>query len=290
MSNELVTTAPAPTAHPASAPTARTLLNKVPEVTLYFWVIKIMATTVGETAADFLSTTLGLGLTGTSVVIAALLVAALLWQFHAHRYVPATYWTAVVLISVVGTLITDNLTDNLGVSLPTTTAAFAIGLTLVFALWFRSERTLSIHTITTRRRETFYWSAILFTFALGTAAGDLLAEGLDLGYPVSVLLFAAAIALVTFAHRRLDRLRADAPARSLAGGPAVAGSRGRRARPGHRGHHSVVHRHHSGARDVPHPHPQGRHRGQVRFLHRGRLPGRLNRRPPRCGPAAQGRS
>jgi uncharacterized membrane-anchored protein len=203
MSNELVTTAPAPTAHPASAPTARTLLNKVPEVTLYFWVIKIMATTVGETAADFLSTTLGLGLTGTSVVIAALLVAALLWQFHAHRYVPATYWTAVVLISVVGTLITDNLTDNLGVSLPTTTAAFAIGLTLVFALWFRSERTLSIHTITTRRRETFYWSAILFTFALGTAAGDLLAEGLDLGYPVSVLLFAAAIALVTFAHRRL---------------------------------------------------------------------------------------
>ena len=203
MLNELVTTAPAPTGRQASAPTARTLLNKVPEVTLYFWVIKIMATTVGETAADFLSTTLGLGLTGTSLVMTALLVAALVWQLRSNRYVPATYWTAVVLISVVGTLITDNLTDNLGVPLPTTTAIFAVALAVVFALWFRSERTLSIHTITTRRRELFYWSAILFTFALGTAAGDLLAEGLNLGYTVSVLLFAAAIAVVTVAHLRL---------------------------------------------------------------------------------------
>ena len=162
-----------------------------------------MATTVGETAADFLSTTLGLGLTGTSVAMAVLLVAALVWQLRSNRYVPATYWTAVVLISVIGTLITDNLTDNLGVTLPTTTAIFAVALAAVFTLWFRSERTLSIHTITTRRRELFYWSTILFTFALGTAAGDLLAEGLNLGYTVSVLLFAAAIALVTFAHRRL---------------------------------------------------------------------------------------
>ncbi|HEY3438613.1 MAG TPA: hypothetical protein VGK35_13075 [Actinotalea sp.] len=182
--------------------TARTLLNKVPEVTLYFWVIKIMATTVGETAADFLSTTLGLGLTGTSVVMSMALAAALWWQLRAPRYVPVRYWTAVVLISIVGTLLTDNLTDNLGVSLAVSTAVFAIALAAVFAVWWRSERTLSIHAVTTRRREGFYWAAILMTFALGTAAGDLLGEGLALGYGVSALLFAAAIALVTVAHLR----------------------------------------------------------------------------------------
>ena len=176
------------------------MLNKVPEVTLYFWIIKILCTTVGETAADFLNTTLGFGLNGTSVVMSALLIVVLFFQFRAKKYVPSIYWLAVVLISVVGTLITDNLTDNLGVSLETTTIVFAIALAITFAVWFAFERTLSIHSIFTRRREGFYWLAILFTFALGTAAGDLTAEKFDLGYLTSLLIFAGLIAFITAAH------------------------------------------------------------------------------------------
>lgn len=182
---------------PASA---ERLLNKVPEVTLYFWVIKIMATTVGETAADFLNTNLNLGLTNTSILMAALLVAALVGQFRKDRYVPWIYWVAVVLISVVGTLITDNITDHFGVPLQVTTTIFAIALAATFAAWFAVEKTLSIHSIFTMRRESFYWAAILFTFALGTAAGDLVAETLKLGYLYSAMAFGAGIALVTLAH------------------------------------------------------------------------------------------
>ncbi len=176
------------------------LLNKVPEVTLYFWVIKIMATTVGETAADFLNTKLNLGLTNTSILMAALLVAALVGQFRKDRYVPWIYWVAVVLISVVGTLITDNITDHFGVPLWVTTTIFAIALAATFGAWFAVEKTLSIHSIFTTRRESFYWAAILFTFALGTAAGDLVAETLKLGYLYSAMAFGAGIALVTLAH------------------------------------------------------------------------------------------
>jgi uncharacterized membrane-anchored protein len=182
---------------PASA---QGLLNKVPEVTLYFWVIKIMATTVGETAADFLNTNLNLGLTNTSILMAALLVAALVGQFRKDRYVPWIYWVAVVLISVVGTLITDNITDHFGVPLQVTTTIFAMALAATFATWFAVEKTLSIHSIFTTRRESFYWAAILFTFALGTAAGDLVAETLKLGYLYSAVAFGAGIALVTLAH------------------------------------------------------------------------------------------
>lgn len=177
--------------------------NKVPEVVLAFWVVKVLATTVGETAADLLSTTLGLGLTGTTMVMTAVTLTALGAQLTARRYVPALYWTTVVLISVVGTLATDQLVDGLGVSLRATTAAFALALAVVFATWWRTERTLSVHTITTKRRELFYWLAILMTFALGTAAGDLLAEGLHLGYAVSAAVFAAVIAAVWVAHRGL---------------------------------------------------------------------------------------
>ena len=177
--------------------------NKVPEVTLAFWVVKILATTVGETAADFLSTTLGLGLTGTTLVMSAMLLTALGAQITGRRYVPALYWTTVVLISVVGTLVTDQLVDGLGVSLRVTTVAFSLALAAVFLAWWCTERTLSVHTIVTKRRELFYWLAILTTFALGTAAGDLLAEGLALGYALSAAAFAAVIAAVWFAHRRL---------------------------------------------------------------------------------------
>ncbi len=178
----------------------RQMLNKVPEVTLYFWVIKIMATTVGETAADFLNFNLHMGLTNTSILMGVLLVAALAVQIGAQRYIPAVYWIAVVSLSVFGTLITDNLSDNFGVALTVTTTIFSIALIATFASWYASEKTLSIHSIFTTRRELYYWTAILFTFALGTAAGDLVAEGLQLGYATSALIFAGLIALVTAAH------------------------------------------------------------------------------------------
>ncbi len=179
---------------------ARALLNKVPEITVFFWIIKVLCTTVGETAADYLNTKLNLGVTITAAIMTGLLVAALVWQFAAKRYVPGVYWVAVVLISVVGTLITDNLTDNFGISLETTTVVFSVALAATFVAWYGSEKTLSIHTIYTTRREGFYWSAILFTFALGTAAGDLAAERLNLGYWISAIIFGGLIAIVAVAH------------------------------------------------------------------------------------------
>jgi len=176
------------------------MLNKVPEVTIYFWAIKILCTTVGETASDFLATNLNLGLTLTTVITATLLTVVLFFQFRARKYIPGIYWLAIVLISVVGTQITDNLTDNFGVSLETTTVVFSIVLAIVFAVWYAVEKTLSIHSIVTTGRETFYWLAILFTFALGTAAGDLTAEYFNLGYLVSLLIFAGLIAVITAFH------------------------------------------------------------------------------------------
>ncbi len=177
------------------------LLIKVPVViTIYFWTIKVLATTVGETGADFLIFNVHVGLTLTSVIMGALLAVILYAQARAKTYVPWLYWVTVVLISIVGTLITDNITDNLGVSLETTTLAFSIALLVTFALWYLSERSLSIHSIHTTRRELFYWLAILFTFALGTAAGDLAAESAAIGYGWSALAFGAAIVAVTVAY------------------------------------------------------------------------------------------
>ncbi len=177
------------------------MLSRVPEITIAFWIIKILATTVGETAADFLSVQLNLGSNVTSYVMSGLLVVVLLIQFlYVKKYVPASYWTAVVSMSIVGTLITDNLVDNLGISLTTTSILFSIALAAVFVLWYLSEKTLSVHTIYSTKRELFYWAAILFTFALGTAAGDLLAEGLSLGYGLSALMFAAFIGLIALAY------------------------------------------------------------------------------------------
>jgi uncharacterized membrane-anchored protein len=179
--------------------TGRLLLNKVPEVTLFFWVIKILATTVGETFADFLSG-LGLGLSGTTVVMTVVFLVALVAQFRARRYVPVLYWLTVVLISVVGTLVTDNLTDALGVPLVVSTVVFAVALAGTFAVWYAKEGTLSIHSIVTGRREAFYWLAILFTFALGTAAGDLVDERFGLGYWPTALIVAVLIAAVAVSH------------------------------------------------------------------------------------------
>jgi uncharacterized membrane-anchored protein len=176
------------------------MLNKVPEITLYFWVIKILCTTVGETFADNLNENLGLGLTNTSYIMGAVLIAVMVAQFRARRYVPGIYWLAVVLVSVVGTLVSDNLVENYGVALETTTIAFSICLIATFATWFWSERTLSVHTIVTSKRESFYWATILFTFALGTSAGDLISEKLELGYLPTVGIFAAAIAVIAILH------------------------------------------------------------------------------------------
>ena len=176
------------------------LVNKVPEVTLWFWLIKIMATTVGETAADLLSGRLGLGLGVTSLIMTMVFLVALVLQVRATRYVPALYWFTVVAISVVGTLVSDTLVDGYGVSLVATSIAFAVILALVFAAWWRNEGTLSIHSIVTRRRELCYWGAILFTFALGTSVGDLLAETMDLGYGPAALVFGGMIAAVTLAY------------------------------------------------------------------------------------------
>lgn len=188
-----------------NAPSTRPLrqvLNKVPEVTLLFWIIKMMSTTVGETAADFLNSRLQFGLTGTTLTMGALLAAALLLQLRSKRYSPPTYWLTVVLVSVVGTLITDNLTDHLGVPLAWSSGVFSVALMLVFAIWYARERTLSIHHIDSVPRELFYWLAILTTFALGTAAGDWAAETLQLGYANATWLFGGAIAPVAAAHYR----------------------------------------------------------------------------------------
>jgi uncharacterized membrane-anchored protein len=174
--------------------------NRVPRITVDFWLIKLMAVTMGETAADYLAVQLGLGLTTTSLLMSGILVAALVWQFSQKRYVPAPYWLAVVLISIVGTLITDNLVDNFGIPLLVTAIAFTILLAGTFSAWFWAEGTLSIHTVTTTRRETFYWLAILFTFALGTAAGDLVAEQFSLGYLATGILFGMIIASVTIGY------------------------------------------------------------------------------------------
>jgi uncharacterized membrane-anchored protein len=172
------------------------MLNKVPEVTLIFWTIKILSTTVGETGADYLAVHVGLGANLTMACMAGLLIAALILQLRAGRYIPWIYWLTVVLVSIVGTQITDFLSDKLEISLYVSTAAFACALAATFAIWYGVERTLSIRTIVTTRRELFYWAAILFTFALGTAAGDLATEALGLGFQLGVIVFGVLIAFI----------------------------------------------------------------------------------------------
>jgi uncharacterized membrane-anchored protein len=175
-------------------------LCRVPAVTGTFWIIKVLATTVGETFADFLSVSLKFGLSGTSYVMSGILLVALLNQFRIKRYVPISYWIVVVLMSITGTLITDRLVDELGVSLLTTTIVFTVVLAAIFALWYAYEKTLAMHSIDTAKREFFYWMAILFTFALGTATGDLLAEKLKLGYTQATILFVFLIVAITASY------------------------------------------------------------------------------------------
>jgi uncharacterized membrane-anchored protein len=177
------------------------MLNKVPQITIVFWIIKVLATTVGETAADFLNMKLGLGLTITSLIMSTILAVVIVFQMRAKKYIPAIYWLSVVLLSIVGTLISDNLVDNLGVSLVTTSTIFGIALIVVFVAWYISEHSLSVHTIVTTKREAFYWAAILFTFALGTSAGDLISEAAKLGYVLATVLFGGLIAAIYVAFK-----------------------------------------------------------------------------------------
>ena len=156
----------------ATSPRHTTLLNKVPEVTVYFWIIKVLCTSVGESFADYINETLGFGLTNTTILFGVALVASLVVQFRTRRYTPWSYWLAVVLVSVEGTLLTDNLTDGQNVPLWISSTVFSALLAAVFTAWYVRERTLSIHAIDTRSREGWYWLTILVTFSLGTALGD----------------------------------------------------------------------------------------------------------------------
>jgi uncharacterized membrane-anchored protein len=181
--------------------TRRVMLSKVPEVTVWFWIIKILCTTVGESFADWINTTLGVGLGMTALIFTVVLAAVLGWQLRLTRYVPFVYWLAVVVLSVTGTLYTDILTDDLGVPLGVSTSVFAAALAVVFAVWYARERTLSIHSIVTLPRELFYWLAVLVTFALGTAAGDWTLNLTGWGPGTSVLLPAGLIILILIGWR-----------------------------------------------------------------------------------------
>ncbi|HEV3172675.1 MAG TPA: hypothetical protein VGZ32_20180 [Actinocrinis sp.] len=176
-------------------------LSKVPEVTLYFWITKVLTTGMGETASDFLTRVFG---NIPAVGLGAILFAAsLVLQFRARRYVAWIYWTTVVMVSVFGTMCADVLHVGLGIPYAVSTTFFAAALTVVFVVWYRVEGTLSIHSIHTPRRELFYWLTVVTTFALGTAAGDLTATTLGLGYFSSGVMFAVVIAVPALAHWKL---------------------------------------------------------------------------------------
>ncbi|WP_208300498.1 hypothetical protein [Mycobacterium sp. DL592] len=191
----------AETAGTSTSTTGRTRLSKVPEVTVWFWIIKILCTTVGESFADWINMTLGIGLSATALIFTGVLVAVLVWQLSLPRYVPFVYWLTVVVLSITGTLYTDILTDQLGVPLALSSSAFALALAVVFAVWYARERTLSIHSIVTLPRELFYWLAVLVTFALGTAVGDWTLELTGWSPGISVLLPASLIVVVAIGWR-----------------------------------------------------------------------------------------
>jgi uncharacterized membrane-anchored protein len=179
----------------------RVPLSKVPAVTVWFWIIKILCTTVGESFADWINAKLGVGLNATAMIFTVLLAAVLALQLHLNRYVPYGYWLTVVIVSVTGTLYTDVLTDDLGVPLAVSTSVFAVSLAVVFGVWFARERTLSIHSIVTLPRELFYWLAVLLTFALGTAAGDWTLQLTGWGPGASVFLPAGLIVAIVIGWR-----------------------------------------------------------------------------------------
>jgi uncharacterized membrane-anchored protein len=172
----------------------------VPEVTAFFWIVKALTTGMGESTSDFLVHHL---VPEIAVVLGGIaFVVALYLQFSVDRYVPWRYWLAVAMVGVFGTMAADVLHVGLGVPYIASTIFYAVALAAVFRTWYVSEGTLSIHSITSERREIFYWAAVLATFALGTAAGDLTAVTFGLGYFASGLMFAAIIAVPAIGYWR----------------------------------------------------------------------------------------
>jgi len=165
------------------------LINRVASLGILFWVIKIFSTTVGETAADYISVNLKFGLPKTTILMGVITIIVTIWNFRQKKYYPPSYWLLIVLMSIEGTLITDLLVDNLGVSLLTLDVIFTIAMALVFFLWYNKEKTLSIHSINNDTREKFYWIIVLTTFALGTGVGDTVSEYLNVGYLYSLIIF-----------------------------------------------------------------------------------------------------
>jgi len=182
-------------------PVARKVLRKVPEVTLYFWIIKLLTTAMGESSSDYLVYHINPYI---AVILGGLgLLASLVLQLLVRRYVPWIYWLAVTMVAIFGTMAADVIHIVLGIPYLRSTVFFTIALAIIFTVWYATEKTLSIHSINTFRRELFYWAAVLATFALGTAAGDMTAATLGLGYFASGLLFAVLFAIPALAYRFL---------------------------------------------------------------------------------------
>ncbi len=171
------------------------LMNRVAGLTVFFWIIKILSTTVGETAADFINGDLGIGLFNTTILMGIITIGSVIWQFKMKKYFAPAYWFLVVMMSIEGTLITDLLVDQFGVSLITLDIIFTIMMLGVFYIWYKKEGTLSIHSINVTKREIFYWSIVLITFALGTGLGDSVSEYLNVGYLNSLIIFTSVFLL-----------------------------------------------------------------------------------------------
>jgi uncharacterized membrane-anchored protein len=178
---------------------ARRVLTKVPRVTVYFWIIKILTTAMGESTSDYLVHRFNPYFAVIGGFFAFVIAMAI--QFSVRRYIPWVYWLAVVMVAVFGTMAADVVHIEFGVPYIVSTLLFAVTLTVVFTAWYRSERTLSIHSIYTRRREVFYWAAVLATFAMGTAAGDLAAYTAKLGFLSAGVFFAVVFAIPGLAYR-----------------------------------------------------------------------------------------
>jgi uncharacterized membrane-anchored protein len=165
------------------------LINRVASLGVLFWIIKIVSTTVGETAADYVSVNLKFGLTNTAILMGVITILVTVWNFRQKKYFPPSYWSLIVMMSIEGTLLTDLLVEKLNVSLLTLDVVFTIAMGLLFFLWYKKENTLSIHEINNDNREKFYWIIVLTTFALGTGVGDTVSEYLSVGYFYSLLIF-----------------------------------------------------------------------------------------------------
>ncbi|MCW3018811.1 MAG: putative rane-anchored protein [Solirubrobacterales bacterium] len=180
---------------------ARRALTKVPEITIFFWITKVLTTAMGEATSDFMNQALGPAIAVPIMLVG--LTVALKIQLRARTYSAWPYWFVVIMVAVFGTSAADALHVGFGIAYPVSSAFYLVVLAAIFTAWYRSERTLSIHSIYTARRERFYWGTVLATFALGTAAGDMTATSMHLGFLSSGVLFGSLIALPAFAYRRL---------------------------------------------------------------------------------------